>query len=245
MLHAARAYARLGADVAVTAACTTEDRDTLLPELEALGLETTWWPSATTTAFTFHYDGDRRVMRQDAVGESWPPGQALAAAGDAAWVHVGALSRSDFPEETLAALARSGRSLLVDAQGLVRTPALGPLQRDAAIGECLRHVTVLKLSRAEAQILAGTTDDADGLRALGVPEIVVTLGSQGSLVVAGDVTERVAAPPVAGRVDPTGAGDTFSAAYLDARTRGLAPAQALREASAFVAVLLAERARAA
>ena len=66
-------------------------------------------------------------MRQDSVGEPWSTERALEAAADATWVHVGALVRTDFPPETLAALATEGRRLLLDAQGLVRTAALGPL----------------------------------------------------------------------------------------------------------------------
>ena len=54
---------------------------------------------------------------------------------DATWVHVGALVRTDFPTETLAALATAERRLLVDAQGLVRTPALGPLRTNGQIGD--------------------------------------------------------------------------------------------------------------
>ena len=42
-----------------------------------------------------------------------------------------------------------------------------------------------------------------------MPEIVVTFGSEGSLVFAEGRLERVPARPVGGEVDPTGAGDAF------------------------------------
>jgi sugar/nucleoside kinase (ribokinase family) len=236
--HAARAFSRLGRDdVIVTAACAPADAPLLGAGLEAFGLPTTMVESSVTTAYSFHYEGERRVMRQEAVADPWTPERAVAAAADAEWVYVGALTRSDFPVETLAALA-AGRQLLVDAHGLVRLPTLGPLAVDGDVGDALRDVTILKLNDEEAEILVGGTDEA-ALRGLGVPEVTLTLGSRGSLVVAGDVVERIAASPVDGDVDPTGAGDVFSAAYLDERSRGTGPAEAARAASRFVARLIA------
>jgi sugar/nucleoside kinase (ribokinase family) len=228
--------------VEVTASCAERDRADLLPELGSLGLGTAWLPSDTTAAYTFHYDGDRRTMWQEAVAEPWSPQQAVAAVGDADWVHVGALTRSDFPVETLAALA-DRRKLLVDGQGLVRSPALGPLRRDAGIGAALEHVAILKLDDEEATILAGSLE-AEAIRRLGVAEVIVTLGARGSFVVTRDLAEQAAAAPAAEPVDPTGAGDMFSAAYLDARCRGVAPPEAARTAGAFVSMLLTERAAA-
>ncbi|MGH3133784.1 MAG: PfkB family carbohydrate kinase [Gaiellaceae bacterium] len=234
--YSARALARIGADARIAASCAASDREQLVPPLEAFGLPVAWLESATTTAYSFHYEGDRRVMRQEAVGDPWPADDAVAAAGDAEWVHVGALVRSDFPEATLAALAR-GRKLLVDAQGLVRTPALGPLRTDGEIGDVLRHVAILKLDDEEAETLVGTADP-ERLRALRVPEVILTLGSKGSYVVTDDTVEHVAADVVDGPVDPTGAGDTFSAGYLDARTHGAEPVDAARTATRTVASFL-------
>jgi len=239
VFYSARALARLGADARVAASCAADDRADLLPPLEAFGLPVTWHESAATTAYSFHYEGDRRIMRQDAVGEPWTPQDALGDVEDAGWIHVGALVRSDFPEETLAALAEGGRRLLVDAQGLVRTPALGPLRTDGEIGDALRYVTILKLNDEEAETLAGSADP-ERLRSLGVPEVILTLGSQGSFVVTETRIDRVSATEVAGPVDPTGAGDTFSAAYLNARAAGFRPVEAARAASATVAAFLAQ-----
>ena len=90
-------------------------------------------------------------MWQDAVGDPWSAEQAVAAAGDATWINVCALTRTDFPPETLAALAKDGRQLLVDLQGLVRTATIGPLETNAHIGDVLPHVEVLKLNDEEAE----------------------------------------------------------------------------------------------
>jgi sugar/nucleoside kinase (ribokinase family) len=237
VFYSARALARIGADAAIAASCAAGDRPYLLPPLEAFGLPVTWFESEVTTAYSFHYEGDRRIMSQDAVGEPWSTDRAIAAVGNAMWIHVGALVRSDFQPDVLAALAEGGRQLLVDAQGLVRTPALGPLQTDGEIGDALRHVAILKLNDEEAETLVGSAEP-EALRPLGVPEVILTLGSQGSWVVTKDEIEHVPARVVVGPVDPTGAGDTFSAAYLTARAEGLEPVEAADRATVTVARFL-------
>jgi sugar/nucleoside kinase (ribokinase family) len=174
---------------------------------------------------------------QDAVGDPWTPAQALAGAGDAPWVNVCALTRTDFPSPTLAALAR-GRHLLADLQGFVRTPTIGPLETDGEIGDVLRHVEILKLNDEEAETLVGNADPLR-LRQLGVPEILLTLGSRGAWVVTPDLAEQVPAVPVDGPVDPTGAGDTYSVTYLVQRAAGAEPVEAARVAAETVSAFLA------
>jgi len=238
VFYSARALAHLRADAHVAASCAASDRALLLPPLEAFSLPVTWYESETTTAYRFHYEGDRRIMRQEAVGKPWALERALEAVGDAGWIHVGALVRTDFPEGTLAALAVGDRRLLVDGQGLVRLPTLGPLQTDAEIGRVLRHVTILKLNDEEAETLVGSAEP-EKLRALGVPEVILTLGSKGSFVVTESAVAHVRAKEIGGPVDPTGAGDTLAAGYLTARSRGAEPVEAGRFAAEGVAAFLA------
>jgi sugar/nucleoside kinase (ribokinase family) len=238
VFYATRALSRLGAEAHAHASCSAQDRPELLPALEAFGLPVTWHESSTTTAYSFHYEGDRRVMWQDAVGDPWTPEQAVAAAADAVWVDVCALARTDFPPETLAALASGGRQLLVDLQGLVRTPTVGPLHTDADIGDVLHHVEILKLNDEEAETLVGSAEPEE-LHALGVPEVLLTLGSQGAWVVTPDLVEHVPSVPVDGDVNPTGAGDTYSVAYLVSRAAGAEPVEAARAAAETVSAFLA------
>ena len=132
---------------------------------------------------------------------------------------------------------------VVDGQGLVRPERTGPLELDAEFDpEVLRNVDVLKLAEDEARVLVGEPGE-ESLRSLGVPEVVVTLGSRGSMVLANDKLERVPAQPVPGKIDPTGAGDAFAAAYLVSRAGGHAPVAAARRATALVAGLLGRRLR--
>jgi sugar/nucleoside kinase (ribokinase family) len=237
VFYSGRALARIGADARVAVSCARADWEVLVPHLDRFRLPVTWYESPTTTAYSFYYDGDQRIMRQIAVGEPWSPDQAVESVQDARWVHVGALVRTDFPEDTLAALARDGRRLLVDAQGLVRRADLGPLQTDGEIGDVLRHVHILKLNDEEAETLVGTAEP-EALARLGVPEVLLTLGSKGSCVITPDAIENVPAVVVVGPVDPTGAGDTYSAAYLTARSRGEEPTRAAQYATKTVAAFL-------
>jgi sugar/nucleoside kinase (ribokinase family) len=233
--YAARGLRAFGASALIVAKCAPSDRPLLLPPLTDLGLPVLWRDSSVSAAFSIDYDGDRRRMAMDAIADPWRPDEVELP--DAQWVHVAPLARSDFPPETLAALGR-GRRLSLDAQGLVRPGRVGPLEPDTDYDpELLRHVSILKLAEDEAELLVDGLDDR-ALRELGVPEVVVTLGSQGCVVFADGVTEVVRTQRV-DSPDPTGAGDAFSAVYLVARSTGAAPTAAARQASALVADLLA------
>jgi sugar/nucleoside kinase (ribokinase family) len=238
--YCGRALAALGAPCVVATACSAGHRALLVEPVEALGLEVAWREADATAVFGMRNRGDVREMQVEAVGPVWSPadverlGPALAGA---AWVHVAGLLRSDFPAETLAALARAHRVSL-DAQGLVRAAHVGPLRQDAEFDPAvLEHVALLKVSDEEAQALVGSAEP-DALRALGVPEIVLTLGSRGSVVIDGPEATHV--PARSALVDdPTGAGDMFTAAYVVARADGAAPVAAADRAAGLVARLLA------
>jgi sugar/nucleoside kinase (ribokinase family) len=242
VFYAARAFARIGADAGIVARCGAADAETFIPGLESFGVPVTFRAGHTTTAFTFHYEGDRRVMQVDAVGDPWTvedaAGWVAEAIAGAEWVQVGALLRSDFPQPTVAALAEGGRRLLMDAQGLVRSARRGPLELTGdGDPELMRSLTALKLNEAEARILAGGVQP-ERLRALDVPEILLTLGSDGALVVTAAHAERIDPVPLTGVVDPTGAGDSFSAGYIHHRARGAEPVEAARAANALAAEVL-------
>lgn len=239
--YATRALTHAGASAHVVTRCGAGEAAWLFGALESFGLHVTSRPGVRTTEFRFHYEGDHRVMEVTAIGDSWTAEDvhswARTALGDAEWVHVGALLRSDFSPQTLQALA-PGRRLLLDGQGLVRRADIGPLKRDADIDRTVfASLEVLKLNEDEATILAGGLQP-DRLRTLGVPEVLLTLGSAGAVVVTRAHAERISPVPLDGVVDPTGAGDSFSACYLNARAQGADPVEAARTASAVTAEIL-------
>ena len=232
--YAGLTFGRLDADAHVAISCSAEHRSAL----DGLHVPARWYESAETTAFSFRYtDSGRRIMSVDAVGDAWSPDDALEAAGDATWVYIGALLRSHFPSQTLDALVEASRKLLLDAQGFVRRPALGPLQLDGAVGDVVERASILKLDDQEAEALVGAADPA-ALRRLAVPEIVLTLGARGSMIVTSRAVQSVPAIEMTGAIDPTGAGDTLAAAYLVARADGAEPLEALRDATETVGEFL-------
>jgi|SRR5579884_18588 len=238
--YAGRAIKLLGRRATIAAKCGQRERRQFLVRLESLGLPVSLVAGGATTAFSLDYDGGDRHMSVDAVGEPWSPEQAVAAVDRAEWLQVAPLLRTDFPPETMEALAR-GRRLLLDGQGLVRRAQSGPLELDASFDRALlEHVSILKLAEEEALAVAGSVD---AVPELGVGEVVVTLGARGCIVFDGGRSEHIPAQPVHGVLDPTGAGDAFAATYLSARARGRTPALAAWRASALVAGLLAQRTR--
>jgi len=226
----------------VVAKCGEPERRTYVQRLAALGLPASLAAAGETTSFSFRYDADgHREMRVDAVGEPWSEGdEPERVLQRVEWVHVAPLLRGDFPPEALERIARR-RRVLLDGHGLVRARRVGLLALDGDFDRSLlRHVSVLKLAEEEAQAILGH-GELEELRGLGVPEVVVTFGPGGSLVLTPDAAVRVVARTADG--DPTGAGDAFSVAYLSARAGGHRPVSAARRASALVSALLTGAAR--
>ena len=234
---AAEAFRRLGEEGQVVTRYAAAD-SALFAELGPV----TVLPAERTSGFALDHVGDARTVTVTAEGERWSPDDAAALAEGVEWVHVAPLLRGEFPAETLAALA-GGRRLSLDGQGLVRVPGVGPLREDGAFDPAvLEHVTALKLSEHEAGIVAGGGRfDLDAAARLGVPEVLLTLGSRGAVVfAAGRATHVEPADPVAG-VHATGAGDTFAIGYAVARLDGLEPVVAARSAAALVGAVLDDR----
>ena len=224
----------------ILAKCAPSDRTLVLSGLTPIGVPVTLVDAATTAEFGLVYDGEVRQTEMRAVGDPWTPAD-LEALRSIAWVHVAPLARSDFPAETLAALAQS-RRISYDGQGLVRAARAGPVQLDDGFDpDVLRHLSFLKLAEEEAAVILDDIGER-ALGSLGVPEVVVTLGSRGSIVCAEGSYEHVPCHPIHD-VELTGCGDAFGVGYLAARSDGLNPVAAARRATALVALLLSERKR--
>jgi len=229
--HAARALRALRQEAVVFAKCGDGDRQAFQRRLGALGLPTVVASGGETTAFSFSYgEHGVRTMEVDAIGEPWRVVDVpLPLLRRVEWLHVAPLLRGDFDADMLAWLAR-GRRILLDGQGLVRIRMTGPLVLDGALDrDVLRHVSILKLAEEEAAVLGDVAS-------LGVPEVVVTAGPNGSRVITRNGDTHVPARWVA--ADPTGAGDAFAIAYLGARAERHSPLSAARRATALVAALL-------
>lgn len=202
-------------------------------------------PSDRTSAFRLDYsDVDHRQMFVDAIGPVWGAAEIDAADPDTTWLHLAPLMRTDFPAETLGLLDARGHRIVYDGQGLVRADRVGPMVLDRHFDpELLRHVSVLKLAEDEAVIVADGDFDESSAERLGVPEVLVTYGSEGCDIYADGTVVRV---PAAWRVDgvqTTGAGDMFTACYTAHRAAGADTRRAVELASELVARQLEQRLR--
>jgi sugar/nucleoside kinase (ribokinase family) len=194
-------------------------------------------PADCTSAFRLDYeDVDHRQMSVDAIGPVWGSSEIEAADPDTTWVHLAPLLRTDFPASTLALLAERGHRVAYDGQGLVRADRLGPLVVDSHYPpELLRHLSVLKLAEDEAVIVADGPFDESTAKQLGVPEILVTYGSEGCDIYTDDTVVRVPAAWRVEGVQTTGAGDMFTSCYVANRAAGAGPRRAVELASELVA----------
>lgn len=82
---------------------------------------------------------------------------------------------------------------------------------------------------------ASPAETAERYLGLGAGEVVVKDGPDPALVAYADSRETIAAETVTQPLDTTGAGDSFSAAYLAARLDGLPPVEAARNGHALAA----------
>ena len=230
--HAARALRLLGGSSRIVARCAEADRRSLVGPLAALGVPFDWLPAPSTTGFELRYTGEEREMTIADTGSPWTLADARAV-GRVDWVQAGALTRADFPADVLAVLARD-RRVALDGQALVRPARTGAVVLDADFDPAvLRHVTALKLNEEEVEALGGEERVVE----LGVPELLLTHGSTGGVVIARGVREHIPVRPIR-TSNPTGAGDAFLAGYVWARAAGHRPASAARHAATTAARVL-------
>lgn len=238
---AALALRMLAREGQIVTRCSDRERVFFDGPVRALGVPVAVLSAVHTAGFDHVYEDEIRTTTVTSIGDPWTPRDAVHLDPSVTWVHVAPLLRSDFPAETLAALAAGGRRLSLDAQGLVREARLGPLEQSADFDPAtLAAVSVLKLSEEEARIVGSGAFDAPTAESLGVEEILVTLGSRGEDVWIRGAATHVATTPVLG-VETTGAGDAFMVSYIVARSDGASPVDAAREASALVTRMLVER----
>ena len=69
--YCARALSEIDpeADVVLVCRSAAEDREALVPRLEEFGFPVHWQAAERTTRFSFHYEGDKRIMAIDSIAE--------------------------------------------------------------------------------------------------------------------------------------------------------------------------------
>ncbi|HVM90222.1 MAG TPA: PfkB family carbohydrate kinase [Puia sp.] len=181
--------------------------------------------SRHTVYFENNYAEDQDHRTQRVLQKSDPFKAADFQHVKAAYFHLGPLLADDIPVEVIKQLSEKGKVSL-DVQGYLRKVenqkvyAIDwPEKKDA-----LQYVNILKANEFEMQVLTGSADvkkSAGILSDWGIKEIVITLGSRGSVIFDGSRFYHVPAySPMISVVDATGCGDTYMAGYLYQRFKG-------------------------
>lgn len=156
--------------------------------------------------------------------------------------HLGSLLADDFSPEIVKFLAQKGR-ISIDVQGYLREVrgekvyAVDWKDMDAV----LPYVDIVKLNEHEMYAIMHTNDPkivAEKLASYGVREVIITLGSYGSLIYADKTCYEIPAYTPRKIVDATGCGDTYSTGYLYMRSQGATFQEAGRFASAMCTLKL-------
>ena len=247
--YAALTLLRLGERVAVTTRMAAADRPALTRELRAAGAEVSVRESPATTTFDNLWRNAAMTRREQAVAAIAAPFTVEdLAAVDASLLLLGPLLASDMDTHFIECAAARG-TVALDAQGMVREAREGLVKeapwQDAATG--LRWVSYLKVDDAEAAALTGEADPVRAARRLAGQlgrhphEAIVTLAERGAVIAGPHGLCHIAALQTEHRVDATGCGDTFFAAYLARRQRGDNVAAAGRFAAACATFTLERR----
>jgi len=227
------ALQRLGQQVAVVTRLRQEDFP-LLDELRVEGVLVYATPASRTSGIANHYnsaDMERRVCRP--LGFAGPFTLADIPDLTARIYAVVPIIAGEVDLPLLKSLAARG-PVALDVQGFVRVRQGDELvfRQWPDMAEGLRHVTYLKVDRAEAELLTGETDltiAARQLKDYGPREVVLTQSTGVTVYAGGDVYTAPFTPrSLDGR---TGRGDTCFATYLGKRLTA-SPAEACRWAGA-------------
>lgn len=206
----------------VTALAETE-----YPSAEAirdLGIDVKIIPSRKTVYFENIYGDNPDDRSQRVLAKADPFTIENLTEVEADIYHLGTLLADDFSLEVIKDLSAKG-ILSADAQGYLREVrgeqvyAIDWEEKQ----EALKYIDVLKVNEKEMEVLTGYDVPEKAARQLaewGVKEVLITLGSLGSLIYAEGEFHRIPAFPPKEVVDATGCGDTYAAGYLYKRSQG-------------------------
>lgn len=194
-------------------------------KLRARGVDVICHDSRHTVYFENKYCTDTNHRTQRVLEKADPFTLAELQPLEARIFHLGSLLNDDFSPELARYLSTKGR-ISIDAQGYLRkvkgTNVVATDWEDKQ--EILSYTDILKLNEHEMEIIARSRDPrmvARTLAADGVKEVVITLGSYGSLIYADGRFHEIPAYRPRKVVDTTGCGDTYSTGYLYCRMQGM------------------------
>lgn len=213
-----------------------ESEMSAVEELREKGIDVDVIPSRKTVYFENKYGANMNNRTQRVLAKADPFKVEDLKDVYARYIHLGSLLADDFSLDVMKELQGHG-ILSVDAQGFLRR--VEGEQVYACPWEdklkAFKYIDILKVNEHEIESLTGYTDlkmAATQFKKWGVKEVLMTLGSYGSVIfVNGDFYEIPAYLPK--RVeDATGCGDTYAAGYLYSRAKGAGYVEAGKYAAA-------------
>lgn len=206
------------------------------------GIDVSMNASRNTVFFENIYGENQNERKQRVLAKADPFTIQQLEHVDAKVFHLGSLLADDFPTEVVEYLSRKGR-VSIDVQGYlreVRDEKVYPIDWKEKL-KVLKHTYYLKVNETEMETITGLKDAHEAaklIHAWGVTEVIITLGSEGSLVYVDDEFYEIPAYPPHEVVDATGCGDTYSAGYLYKRLQGATPTEAGKFAAAMCTIKL-------
>ena len=206
------------------------------------GIDVSMNASRNTVFFENIYGENQNERKQRVLAKADPFTIQQLEHVDAKVFHLGSLLADDFPTEVVEYLSRKGR-VSIDVQGYlreVRDEKVYPIDWKEKL-KVLKHTYYLKVNETEMETITGLEDAHEAaklIHAWGVTEVIITLGSEGSLVYVDDKFYEIPAYPPHEVVDATGCGDTYSAGYLYKRLQGATPTEAGKFAAAMCTIKL-------
>lgn len=206
------------------------------------GIDVSMNASRNTVFFENIYGENQNERKQRVLAKADPFTIQQLEHVDAKVFHLGSLLADDFPTEVVEYLSHKGR-VSIDVQGYlreVRDEKVYPIDWKEKL-KVLKHTYYLKVNETEMETITGLKEAHEAVKlihAWGVTEVIITLGSEGSLVYVDDKFYEIPAYPPHEVVDATGCGDTYSAGYLYKRLQGATPTEAGKFAAAMCTIKL-------
>ena len=219
----------------VTALADSEMK--VVDALRAKGIDIDVLPSKHTVYFENTYPENPDYRTQRVLQKADPFTEEYFSDIESGIFHLGPLLADDIPVGVIKTLAAKGKVSL-DVQGYLREVrgenVFAIDWKDKM--EALQYVSILKANEHEMAKITGQTDVHKAAKLLaewGVKEVVITLGSMGSVIYCEERFYEIPAYIPSVVVDVTGSGDTYMAGYLYQRVKGAT----VQEAGEFAAAM--------
>jgi len=193
-------------------------------DLQSKGIDVKVMPSKHSVYFENIYGENQDNRTQRVLAKADPFTVDYLEDIDARIYHLGSLLADDFSLDVIRFLSQKGL-VSVDSQGYLREVRE---QNVYAVDwtekkEALKYIHFLKANEHEMEVLTGYDDIAMAAKQLydwGVKEVLITLGSMGSVIYDGNNFHMIPAYKPKEVVDATGCGDTYMTGYLYKRAKG-------------------------